>query len=192
MENQLKLYETYMVLKLTNHSNNFHPFEKQNSSYELLKLANLSCPILAQLGHGATSINYWQQQGPTLKLLWDVSLCVIFLTKLIALNLKLYRANYTLHKSLQSDMGVETQGKFQKIISHSILIQWPYNLYGWKALDVQFILKQFHQILKVVGRAIYFASTDDMGFSMDSYSVQLLFWFFNQISAQTQSPHIII
>ena len=26
--------------------------------------------------------------------------------------------------------------ELQKIISHSILIQWPYNLYGWKAPNV--------------------------------------------------------
>ena len=32
-------------------------------------------------------------------------------------------------------------GKFQKIISPSILIQWVSNLYGWKALDVLFYLK---------------------------------------------------
>ena len=76
-----------------------------------------------------------------LKFLWDVPLYVSFQTTLVSLNLELCRVSYTLLNPYCSDKVSDFQVKLQKFITNSILIQWPYNLYVWKALNVQFHIK---------------------------------------------------
>ena len=56
-------------------------------------------------------------------------LCVIFLKKLVALNFELYRMSYALYNPYCLEQNTGFLGKFQKIISPSILIQWTYNIW---------------------------------------------------------------
>ena len=63
-------------------------------------------------------------------------LYVSFLTKLVILNLKLYRASYAQHNLYWLEQGTRFKGLLLKFITPLFQVQWPYNLCGWKALNV--------------------------------------------------------
>ena len=118
-------------------------FQQYILRYKPRKLTLLDYPVLARFGPKATSSNYQKQltMNLTLKFLWDISLHVSFQAALVSLNLELCRVSYTILNSYCPGGNLDFQVKLQKFITNSILIQWPYILYGWKALDVQFHIK---------------------------------------------------
>ena len=127
--NSYSFYQNFMSKWSSLNHLLFHDFiwmSKYSPSYGLLIRVKRSWPISLIESFKSCLGNYWEQLNwnLNLKFLWNVALYVSFLTKLVSLKLKLYRASYALYN------------KLQKIISHSILIQWPYNLYGWKALNI--------------------------------------------------------
>ena len=71
-----------------------------------------------------------------LKFLWYEYLYVSSLNKLVALNMKLYRVRYALHNPYWLEHGTYFKALFQKFISPLFQVQWAYNLYGWKALNI--------------------------------------------------------
>ena len=89
--------------------------------------------MLARFGLKETSSNYWEQfkTNLTLKFLWDIPLHVSFQTALVSLNLELCRVSYTLLNSYCPGRNPDFYIKIKKFITNSILIQWPFILYGW-------------------------------------------------------------
>ena len=77
----------------------------------------------------------------SLKFLWHKHLFVRFLKKLVALNLKLYRERYALHNPYWSEQWAGFKRLLKKFITLSFQVQWSYNLYDQKSLNVQFHLK---------------------------------------------------
>ena len=79
------------------------------SCYELMKLVNSRCPVPARLGLKVNLRNYWEQQGLNfvLKFLRNVTLCLKFLTKFVALNLKVWRVSYVPRIPIYLESGTE-------------------------------------------------------------------------------------
>ena len=128
---KLGLYETYIILKLIELVfifNEFHFIWMSKAqvmslpSWGNLPALSLSRQDIGELGwitgSNKDQIWFWNFYG------WCL-VCKISKKKSVVLNLKLYRVSYALHNPLWSDLEEEIYVKIQKIISHSILIQWP-------------------------------------------------------------------
>ena len=71
---------------------------KYSLSYGLSNQAEKNCPVSPVQNFRLSLRNYWEQLSwnLNLKFLWNITLYVSFLKKIVALNLKLYRVSYTL------------------------------------------------------------------------------------------------
>ena len=143
---------------------------KYSPSCRLLIRVERSCPSSPLQSFRSSLRNYWEQLSwnLNLKFLWHITLYVNFLKKFVALNLKLCRVIYILSNPYESESWTGFKGLPQIFISHSIQIQWPYNLYGQRALDVQFHLKFVSSNYNVCRRSRMLLRINSRGFSTKS------------------------